>query len=160
MPLEADTIADAVKRWAGVLSCWLRTRTASPDDIVQETFCRLACLDKEPERMAAWLFSVALNLCREEVRRTNRRIQREQSRAAREAVAETAHRDVVHQEVREAIEKLTAEQRDLIVARLWGELTLQECAELLHLSTTTAHRRYQEALGQLRLLLSENEKAR
>lgn len=159
MPIEAEIVAEAVERWAGVLTAWLRSRTTSPEDVVQETFCRLACLEQPPERMAAWLFQVALNLCREEMRRTKRRLVREQGRAQKESISSTAHVEVVHREVREAIERLQPELRDLVIARLWGGLTLQESAELLKLSTTTAHRRYQDSISQLRQLLTENEKS-
>lgn len=158
MPIEAEIVAEAVDRWAGVLTSWLRSRSASPEDIVQETFCRLACLDRPPERMAAWLFQVALNFSREDARRAKRRLQREQGRAQSESIPSQVHQEIVHQEVREAIEKLPTEHRDLVIARLWAGLTLQESAELLQLSTTTAHRRYQESLAKLRLLLAANEK--
>ncbi len=158
MPLEAQTVADAVDRWAGVLTAWLRPRSRSPEDIVQETFCRLACQEVPPERIGPWLFQVALNLCHEEARRTQRRIAREQSRAPHESVASCAHELVVHREVREAVDSLQSDLRDLVIARLWAGLTLQESADLLQLSVSTAHRRYQESLTQLRLLLAGKEK--
>lgn len=157
MPLECEIVAEAVDRWAGVLTSWLRSRTDSPEDVVQEVFCRLACLDQPPERMASWLFQVAVNLCRENARRTKRRLEREQHRAPRESVACTVHEDIVHQEVRAAVEGLPDQLRDLVIARLWAGLTLQESAELLNMSITTAHRRYQESLTKLRQLLAEKE---
>lgn len=159
MPLEAEIVAVAVGRWAGVLTSWLRSRTSSPEDVVQETFCRLACLDRPPERMAPWLFQVALNLCRENARRAKRRMQRERGRAQPESIECRVHEEIVHQEVRLAVEALPGELRDLVIARLWGGLTLQESAVLLQISTTTAHRRYQESLTKLRQLLSEKAKS-
>ncbi len=50
--------------------------------------------------------------------------------ARRECIDSTAHTHLVHQEVREAIDRLPPEQRELVIARLWGGLTLQESAEL------------------------------
>ena len=157
MPLEREIVAEAVDRWAGVLTSWLRSRTDSPEDVVQEAFCRLACLDQPPERTAPWLFQVAVNLCRENARRTKRRLEREQGRAPSESIACMVHEEIVHQEVRSAVEALPEQLRDLVIARLWAGLTLQESAELLSISTTTAHRRYQESLTKLRQLLTEKE---
>jgi DNA-directed RNA polymerase specialized sigma24 family protein len=41
-----------------------------------------------------------------------------------------------------------------VIVRTWGDLTLSETAEVLGISTTTAHRRYQDALSQLKTLLN------
>ncbi|MBM4004827.1 MAG: hypothetical protein FJ295_16330 [Planctomycetes bacterium] len=59
-------------RWAGPLRAWLRGRCASPDDVVQETFCRLVQQAVVPERVSAWLFRVASNLAKDEARRGQR----------------------------------------------------------------------------------------
>lgn len=155
MALQEDVLTGAIERWAGTLQAWLRNRSLNPEDVVQETFCRLACQDRPPERMAAWLFQVAINLCHEEARRNRRRIFREQSKAVREALPCPLNAQTARIEVRDAVERLPSGLREIVIARLWGELTLQETAQLLELSTTTVHRRYAEALAQLRVELAE-----
>jgi RNA polymerase sigma-70 factor (ECF subfamily) len=48
-----------------------------------------------------------------------------------------------------ALKQLPVEQRETIVARLWGGLTLEQIAELTGSSTSTVHRRYQSGLSAL-----------
>ena len=54
----------------------------------------------------------------------------------------------------EALEELPLDQREVIVAHLWGGLTFQEIANLTESSAATAHRRYEAGLRALRLSLS------
>jgi RNA polymerase sigma-70 factor (ECF subfamily) len=49
-----------------------------------------------------------------------------------------------------ALERLPEEQREVIVAHLWGGLTFEEIAEVTGASSSTAHRRYAEGLQTLR----------
>ena len=51
----------------------IRTYTAAPEDIVQETFVKLALLEPAPEPLAPWLFRVARNLALNAVRSAKRR---------------------------------------------------------------------------------------
>lgn len=155
LPLSPELVTGAIERWAGTLQAWLRVRCNDPEDVVQETFCRLATQSQPPERMAAWLFKVALNVCYEQSRSQSRRIRREQSRAVNESLPCTNQSHMIRSEVRQAVEQLPADLRDVVIARLWGELTLQETARLLQLSTSAVHRRYIESLSQLRVLLAE-----
>jgi RNA polymerase sigma-70 factor (ECF subfamily) len=50
----------------------------------------------------------------------------------------------------EALETLPAEQREVIVLRIWGGRSFEEIAELIGKSTSTAHRRYEQGLESLR----------
>jgi DNA-directed RNA polymerase specialized sigma24 family protein len=45
---------------------------------------------------------------------------------------------------------LPLEQREVVVARIWGGLTFEELAHLVGCSLPTAHRRYQAGLVALR----------
>jgi RNA polymerase sigma-70 factor (ECF subfamily) len=49
--------------------------------------------------------------------------------------------------------ELPAEQREVVMLRVWGELTLEETAELLGSSANTVASRYRYALAKLRLRL-------
>jgi RNA polymerase sigma-70 factor (ECF subfamily) len=49
---------------------------------------------------------------------------------------------------------LPPEQREVVIARIWGGLTFDEIAALVRDSRTTVHRRYNEALATLRERLS------
>jgi len=49
-----------------------------------------------------------------------------------------------------ALESLPAEQREAIVGRLWGGMTLEQVATVAGCSITTAHRRYESGIHALR----------
>jgi RNA polymerase sigma-70 factor (ECF subfamily) len=55
--------------------------------------------------------------------------------------------------VAEALQSLPAEQREPVVAHLWGGLSFEQIGELMGSSASTAHRRYLAALQSLRLRL-------
>lgn len=157
MSLTPEQLVDWIDRWGGPLTAWLRGRCASPEDVVQETFCRLMQQRVVPERIAAWLFRVAGNLAREESRRHSRRSSRERLVAVPEQQERNPSEALERDEVRRAVESLTIELREVIIARLWGELTLAEVAAALELSVSTVHRRYEEGLIALRQSLEPNQ---
>jgi RNA polymerase sigma-70 factor (ECF subfamily) len=51
---------------------------------------------------------------------------------------------------RQALEALPLEQRESVLAHLWGGLSFAEIGQLMGCSTATAHRRYLEGLDALR----------
>lgn len=53
-------------------------------------------------------------------------------------------------EAAEGMRELPIEERETIVARLWGGLTFEEIAQLTGSSTSTVHRWYQAGLNTLR----------
>ncbi len=155
MAISAEQLAQWIDRWAGPLKAWLRGRCRHPDDIVQEAFCKLVQQSKVPERIAPWLFHVAINLVREESRRTHRRQKRESFAAKTEQQASSASQSLEDEELRFAVDSLPGELREIVIARLWGELTLAEIANLTELSIATVHRRYEQAIQILRTQLTE-----
>jgi RNA polymerase sigma-70 factor (ECF subfamily) len=54
-----------------------------------------------------------------------------------------------------ALANLPLEQREIIVAHLWGDLTFEQIASLVGCSSSTAHRRYLEGLSALRAKLEK-----
>ena len=152
MTITSEQIAQAIDRWGGRLRYWLHNKTHDADDILQETFCKLVQQSRMPERPAAWLFQVAANLVREEVRRNQRRKLREQRVAPPEATQGTHDHRMVQAEVQMALAKLPVELRDVVLLKIWGDMTFAEIAKTTGLSTATAHRRYEEAMLQLRKL--------
>jgi RNA polymerase sigma factor (sigma-70 family) len=153
LSIPADQVAALIDRWAGPLSAWLRGRCSSPEDVVQGTFCQLVQEHQPPDRVAAWLFRVAGNLARQEARRTHRRRAREVCVALPELQSVDPSNSLELIDVKRCVESLPIELREVVIARLWGGLTFTEAAEALHLSVTTVHRRYSEAIAELRLTL-------
>jgi RNA polymerase sigma factor (sigma-70 family) len=123
-----------------------------PEDVVQEALLRLVRQSKVPENVVGWMYRVVRNGALSASRSARRRGRREAAAAHRgepwfspsqggRLDAETATA---------ALKQLSIEQRETIVARLWGGLTLEQIAALTGSSTSTVHRRYQSGLAALR----------
>jgi RNA polymerase sigma-70 factor (ECF subfamily) len=107
-------------------------------DLAQETFVRV--LDAEPDNARAWLFSVAANLARDEVRTVIRRrkhltlIKAESSEAAPQPdPVETMDRDHKLAGARRALDELSERDREVLL--LWDAgISYIEIAELTGLA--------------------------
>jgi RNA polymerase sigma-70 factor (ECF subfamily) len=55
--------------------------------------------------------------------------------------------------IEEALLRLSDEQREVVVMRIWGELTFPQIGEVLSVSSSTADTRYRSGLKKLRLEL-------
>ncbi len=121
------------------------------EDVVQEAFCRLAASPTWPDDQAAWLFRVVRNAAIDAGRSERRRSQREASVAKPvrwflEPAIEGLDADVAIA----ALEELPAERREVIVARLWGGVTFEQFGQIAGCSASTAHRRFEAGIEQLR----------
>lgn len=153
-PVDAKLIAELFDRYAAALELYAAQRTSSPQDSVQEAFIQLAQQPERPHDSVAWLFRVvrnhALNACRAEYRR----VTHEAAAARRERKASDSH-DLT--ELRDLLEQLPEDLREIVVLRIWGHLSWQEIAELTGGSRSATHRRYADALRQLRHALEPME---
>jgi RNA polymerase sigma-70 factor, ECF subfamily len=134
---------------------WTRS-AADAEDVVQEAFIRFwkhqRGLGGEP--LALLLTSVrraAFDLARRESRRTVRE-ERTQDPAADSAAlfASTLEDDDRRREIETALYSLPPEQREVLVLKIWGELTFEEIAGQLEIPANTAASRYRYALTALR----------
>ena len=125
---------------------------STPEDVVQEAFLRLVRQEVLPTNVVGWLYRVVRNGAISASRAARRRSRHEAAAAHRgepwfapsqgsRLDADTATR---------LLKQLPIEQRETIVARLWGGLSLDEIAKLSGASTSTVHRRYQAGLAALR----------
>jgi RNA polymerase sigma factor (sigma-70 family) len=151
-----------VDEQAPALELYARQWCDCPQDMVQEALLELLRQREPPERVIAWLFRVvrnkAINASRS-IRR--RRKHEEQAAAGSDTWFVPSDEDRLDaQAAAAALEALPLEQRETIVARLWGGLSFDEIAELTQTSSSTAHRRYHTGLAALRERLggaSENQ---
>ena len=70
------------------------------------------------------------------------------SGASHPTIVMTGHGDLASAVA--ALEALPAEQREIIVGRLWGGMTLEQLAGVAGCSVSTAHRRFESGIQALR----------
>jgi len=124
----------------------------TPEDVVQDALLKLVRQPAAPENPVGWIYRVVRNGAISASRSTRRRSRREAAAAHHDepwfVAVEGQRLDAVA--AREALEQLPIEQRETIVARLWGGLSYEQIAELTGSSTSSAHRWYQAGLSALR----------
>ena len=137
---------------AGALMLYARQWCPCPEDVVQEAFVRLASQPSIPDNVVAWLYRVVRNASVSAARSEKRRQRHESAAAARRPAwfvpIEGAALDADAATM--ALEGLPVELRETVVAHLWGGLTFEQIGELTGVSSSTAHRRYLQALADLR----------
>ena len=65
-------------------------------------------------------------------------------------VGQQPHRLILFDQVAAAIDLLPREQREVLVMKIWNELTFAEIGEALEISQNTAASRYRYALASLK----------
>jgi len=124
--------------------------TTSPEDCVQEAFLRLHRSDQAVTNCAAWLYRVVRNLAIDQGRSDSSRSIRERIVGHQRSLFSTTNSHPIDgEELQQAINQLPEDQREIIVARLWGKLTLTEVAEAFGIAVSTAQRRYKMGIRQL-----------
>jgi RNA polymerase sigma-70 factor (ECF subfamily) len=137
---------------AAALTLYARQWCDAPEDVVQEAFLKLIRQRRLPAHVVPWLYRVVRNAALSAARADRRRRHHEAVAATRTpawfAHADTAGLDV--QAATAALQALPIEQREAIVARLWGGLTFEQIGGLMGSSASTAHRWYAAGLAGLR----------
>lgn len=150
MPLDPTLLARLIEEQSAALEMWAAARCAAGEDVVQEAFCRLACQETPPDHPVAWLYRVCRNLAEKQRLSDARRLRREHHRASAQVNPPATSDPLEIAETVAAVQALPQELREVLVARVWGQLSLDEVAQLCGVSTATAWRRYQSALETLR----------
>lgn len=130
----------------------LRDR-AEAEDATQEAvavaWSRWSTL-REPDRFEVWFDRILVNVCRDRLRRLRHRgiveIRVANGRTGPDAYATVDRRD----EIGRAFERLSADQRAVVVLRFYHDLPLGEIAERLAIPEGTVKSRLHAALGVLR----------
>jgi RNA polymerase sigma-70 factor (ECF subfamily) len=124
--------------------------TTSPEDCVQEAFLRLHRQKKHIANEAAWLFRVVRNLAIDQGRSDASRSNREQFVGRQRSLFASSNSQLIAtDELEHAIRQLPDSEREVIVARVWGKLTLNEISESFGIAISTAHRRYNQGILSL-----------
>jgi RNA polymerase sigma factor (sigma-70 family) len=150
--ITPEAVTRLFDRHAAALELYAAQWVCAPADVVQEAFLRLVRQKQQPDRPAAWLYRVVRNAAISASRSEQRRTRHEQAASRNNPLlfdsdpdspfdASTASR---------ALSELPADEREVLIARIWGGLTFEEIGEVSGVSTSAAHRRYEAALSTLR----------
>jgi RNA polymerase sigma-70 factor (ECF subfamily) len=151
-----ELLGQLVDQHAAALVLYARQWCAAPEDVVQEALLKLVAQPTPPDRAVPWLYRVVRNAAISTGRAAKRRQRHERAAAAQQAAWFVASEGsgLDSEAATTALKGLPLEQREVIVAHLWGGLTFEQIAELTGTSSSTAHRWYGEGLSALRERLS------
>ena len=130
---------------------WVQS-AADAEDVVQEAFVKFWRRNHKIENRAL-LYAAVRSIALDFIRRDSRRARREAA-----AVGDTDEciepqfefEDDTQRALAQAIDFLPCEQREVLVMKIWNELTFAEIAGALGISQNTAASRYRYALAALK----------
>jgi RNA polymerase sigma-70 factor (ECF subfamily) len=169
---DLESFNQLVRRWERpIFALAYRTLGREEDarDVTQETFLRaFRALSgfKGDAKFSSWLYRIALNLCRDWIRKERRApivavpdgVEVEQLAAERGPVAsveDLAARAELSRGVAKAMERLPQEQRQAIILKEYHGLTFQEIADLMRCPLSTVKTRVYQGLSTLRKELGD-----
>lgn len=146
-----ELLGRLVDEHAAALVLYARQWCACPEDVVQEALLKLVGQRRPPDNLLPWLYRVVRNGA-VSGGRAERRRRRHEAAAARVPpwFAAEAASGLDAQAAAAALRGLPAEQREVIVAHLWGGLSFEQVAAVAGCSSSTAHRWYVAGLAALR----------
>lgn len=151
--IDAATLTEIWDRHANRLLLIARAMGGSAEDAVQEAFVSLARQSEMPDDPMAWLVRVARNH-QLQLRRGERRRRQRESRVGQygwfDREVNVADSRIDARSVTEALMRLPSPTREIIVMRLWGEMTFEAIAEVVELSRATVHREFHGGLQALK----------
>jgi RNA polymerase sigma factor (sigma-70 family) len=140
------------------------------EDIFQDAFLKIIKTIKEGRyaeqgKFLPWAIRVAHNLCMDHFRRSRQQIPVTlpdgQDIAvlfgAGDMASDGIEKRQVHESVRKLVEELPEEQREVIVLRIYADLSFKEISDLTGVSINTALGRMRYALINLRRLIVDKE---
>lgn len=153
-----------VDRWSPRVFAFLRSHTSNPElaeEITQSVFCTVATKLEgyvEQGRFEAWLFRIALNRLRDEMRRRKRHARPMDAEVLGDIgpsarMEERASAEELHA-LREAMDQLPEADRLVIDLRHQGGMGFQQMADMLGEPLGTLLARHHRALRKLRGLLA------
>lgn len=164
--MQHDTLVQMLETHAPmlrVLAHQMAGDSHEAEDLVQDTFLALAKLAKAPDFPKTWLWRTLRNIALTNRRGLFRRQNRERANIRDSALTQSLDEDLIRNEsldrLKDCLNLLTREDRELLAAILWGNLSFADAAEVLGGSASHLHRRYHGILERLRALMGEEKHA-
>jgi RNA polymerase sigma-70 factor, ECF subfamily len=168
---DADSLGTLVARWEQPLFRFafrLLQRTEDARDVCQETFLRILTRSERYRagaRFSTWMYQIALNLCRDHMRRRKRwrllsfdgeeagpelrgRARTEEDLTANPGAA--LERDELRRAILKALDTLVPEQREVLVLKEYEGLKFRQIAEILGCPESTVKSRMYYGLTALK----------
>jgi len=141
------------------------------EDLFQEAFLKMIRTMRdgrysEQGKFLPWAVRVAHNLCMDHFRRVKQQVPitlpdgRDISALfafAHESAEDSLERRQTHESVRDLVESLPDEQREVVVLRMYGDLSFKEISVLTGVSINTALGRMRYGLINLRKMIAERQ---
>src|SRR5881397_4215363 len=173
---DADSFNELILRWERpifALAYRQIGREEDARDVCQETFLRAYRSLKGfrgQAKFSSWLYRIALNLCRDWLRRERRTpivqppedidlMDLAAAAEPSESIEDLVARKDLSRLVERAMAKLPEEQRTAIILKEYHGLTFQEIAELVGCPLSTVKTRLYQGLIVLRRELAKNRRA-
>jgi RNA polymerase sigma-70 factor, ECF subfamily len=133
------------------------------EEITQSAFCTVAVKlgdYVESGRFESWLFRIAMNRLRDEMRRRARQARPTDDGSIQDLPARSRHRTTaaeveIHQKLRLAMDRLTEGDREIIELRHTGGMSFRALSDYFEEPIGTLLARHHRALRKLRVLLEE-----
>jgi RNA polymerase sigma-70 factor, ECF subfamily len=173
---DLDSFNQLILRWERpiyALAYRVIGREEDARDVCQETFLRaFRALPgfKGQAKFSSWLYRIALNLCRDWIRRQRRAptvqlaegvdpLELAAERGPVESIEDLVSRRELSAVVEEAMALLPEEQRTAIVLKEYHGMTFQEIADLQRCPLSTVKTRLYQGLSVLRRHLEKHDRA-
>jgi len=170
---DTDSLGVLVARWERPLFqfvCRMLPRQDDARDICQETFLRVlkkAHRFRQGSRFSTWMYQIALNLCRDRMRKRKRwsRLVLQRDELPQQPSGPTAvlsrDQDPAHaveqqeknEAVRRALNQIPAEQREVLILKEYEGMKFREIAAILDCPESTVKSRMYYGLSGVRTIL-------
>lgn len=172
MTSQNSSTADLYQDYAARLFRYCMTRVNNreiAEDIVAETFTRFMENEnsKSVKEQRAWLVSIARNIIRDRYKQQKTRktdtqpednFDWEQIAADEANVEQSVIDETTVQTVRQMLNQLPEETKEIVTLRVWEEFSFKEIAEVVGEKETTVKLRYYRAIDEMRK--TQDKKAR
>ena len=148
MPEELVGIVD--QRFPALLLYARSWNANAAEDLVQDALLKLVEQPKRPVNPTAWLCKTIRNAAVSRHRQSERRQKHETEAARQKPDWFVPNDDLLAKEAAEKLAELPPERREIVVLRIWNQLSFDEIAELTGTAKTSVFRMYSEALQELR----------
>jgi len=170
---DTGSLGHLVARWEEPLFRFTYRLLSKPEDardVCQETFLRILSKADRFERGArfsTWMYQIALNLCRDQMRRKKRwgRLMAVPSSTddvlldkatSSDDPAETVSRDERRRAVSSALNQISPEQREVLILKEYEGMKFREIAEILGCPESTVKSRMYHGLTSLKTILTRD----